>query len=117
MHKTPVALTPKLGGRLLEVLNGESSDKRRSNALERAPCLKGVPRFATALYGAYEDSEQFLVVQPGPSGDLRPHVDYLGSGVIYVCYSRAGRKSQCGGPFRTRIDRISRYSRRATGEM
>ena len=35
VHKTPVALTPKLGGRLLEVLNGESTDKRRSNALER----------------------------------------------------------------------------------
>ena len=27
VHKTPVALTPKLGGRLLEVLNGESSDR------------------------------------------------------------------------------------------
>mmetsp|Transcript_15556 Transcript_15556/g.40942 ORF Transcript_15556/g.40942 Transcript_15556/m.40942 type:complete len:973 (-) Transcript_15556:15-2933(-) len=84
VHKTPVALTPKLGGRLLDVLNGESTDKRRSNNVDRAPCLKGVPRFATALYGAYEDSEQFLVIQPGPSGDLRPHVDYLGSGVIYV---------------------------------
>jgi hypothetical protein len=78
VHGTPVALTPKLGGRLLDVLNGEATDRKR------APCLKGVPRFATALYGAYDDSEQFLVVQPGPSGDLRPHVDYLGSGVIYV---------------------------------
>ena len=85
-----VPLTPKLCGQLLETINASGNGKRRSNTYERAPCLAGVPRFATALYGAYEDSEQFLVLQPGPSGDLRPHVDYLGSGVVYVLLQ--GRK-------------------------
>ena len=56
-----------------------------------------------SLYGAYEDSEQFLVIQP--ARDLRPHVDYLGSGVIYVLLQ--GREVSVWRPFRTRIDPTS----------
>ncbi|KAH8094141.1 hypothetical protein JL720_4131 [Aureococcus anophagefferens] len=40
--------------------------------------------FARDVYDAYDDDAQFLVLQPGPGGDLRPHVDYLASGVLYM---------------------------------
>ena len=74
------ALTPKIDGELHAVLADavESFDGGgvRGAAREarggRRPCLPGLPPVAAALYDAYEDRDQFLVLQPGPEGDLRP---------------------------------------------
>ena len=56
----------------------------RGAAPDKLLCLAGLPKFARDVYDAYDDDAQFLVLQPGPGGDLRPHVDYLASGVLYM---------------------------------
>ena len=42
-----------------------------------------LPEWLPAVCDAFE-AHQYLVLQPGPSGDLRPHVDYLATAVFYV---------------------------------
>ncbi|KAH8069237.1 hypothetical protein JL721_6056 [Aureococcus anophagefferens] len=60
------------------------SSSPRGAPPDKLPCLAGLPKFARDVYDAYDDDAQFLVLQPGPGGDLRPHVDYLASGVLYM---------------------------------